>query len=402
MAQQTSSNPYGLEAPTTPPPAWVNDSGFKDWWAKKSPQSGWNPDYWQSDPNAFRDITGNYAEYQAGQVAGPPSPLPQNDLTPSDLTLGEQSAPSVTQQPTYANTPGWENTKLNDPMHTSVKYQFQRTVQDMGLSGAQARGNLQPIVERMKTNYPNAQVVGDDKIDFGDGYGPIDVIQGGSNAWWWGPSGGGTTSPTNRPAGPAMATNTGGATTNPPLAPLAPLPSPAFRGTSTPNNLGSDYTDLYNLLMERAKQGLTVDPNDPVIRNQADAYSANATRSMRDYLAQAAEQGGEFGNLNTETRGAYEQLGQSTGTYESQLVANEISARRAEIQQALSGAAGLLTAQQQLQLTEELRKLELAQQQYQFGSTQAQQESEFERKLKQQGYEFDINDLWRNSPNYGA
>ncbi len=50
--------------------------------------------------------------------------------------------------------------------------------QDVGLS----RGGLGNMTAYLKANgFPNAKEVGDDKIDFGDGQGPIDVIRGGDN-----------------------------------------------------------------------------------------------------------------------------------------------------------------------------------------------------------------------------
>ena len=36
--------------------------------------------------------------------------------------------------------------------------------------------------------YPQATIVGDDSIDFGDGFGAIDVLTAGGS-WWWGPQG---------------------------------------------------------------------------------------------------------------------------------------------------------------------------------------------------------------------
>ena len=46
---------------------------------------------------------------------------------------------------------------------------------------------LQQIVDYVKQNgYPNATVTGKDSIDFGDGYGDIDVLTS-EGTWWWGP-----------------------------------------------------------------------------------------------------------------------------------------------------------------------------------------------------------------------
>ena len=50
-------------------------------------------------------------------------------------------------------------------------------------------GSLPAVVERLRAEGINATQTDMDKIDFGDGYGPIDVIQGaypgGGVAWQW-------------------------------------------------------------------------------------------------------------------------------------------------------------------------------------------------------------------------
>lgn len=64
-------------------------------------------------------------------------------------------------------------------------------------AAAAARGNLQPIVDQFNAEFgTHATVVGGDKIDFGDGYGPVDVIRdagGGASGFWYDmPSDGGS------------------------------------------------------------------------------------------------------------------------------------------------------------------------------------------------------------------
>lgn len=56
--------------------------------------------------------------------------------------------------------------------------------------GQQYRGNLQPVVDAYNAKYGSkAKVAGVDKIDFGDGRGPQDVITSGGDFWYGGPSG---------------------------------------------------------------------------------------------------------------------------------------------------------------------------------------------------------------------
>jgi len=136
-----------------------------------------------------------------------------------------------------------------------------------------------------------------------------------------------------------------------------------FSSLSNPvnfNDPGSQYlpspqdSQLFRTLMERANQSLSVNPNDPVIKGQTEAFRDTQTRGVRDYLAQMAEQGGAYGNPSSETRGAYEKAGQNTASFQSQLLQNELNARRQEIQNALSEQGSLLSQQDQLGLQKEL------------------------------------------------
>jgi hypothetical protein len=78
---------------------------------------------------------------------------------------------------------GFDTAKLGDPnsgsaagsKYTKAAKTFSGGLtEDVGVS----RGGLGNMLNYVKANgFPNAQVVGDDKIDFGDGMGPIDVIR---------------------------------------------------------------------------------------------------------------------------------------------------------------------------------------------------------------------------------
>lgn len=155
---------------------------------------------------------------------------------------------------------------------------------------------------------------------------------------------------------------------------------------------------LFDMLMKRAQQSEVVDPNDPIIKGQTDAFNAQQQRAERNYLSGVAERAGPNANIGSETRHANEVIGQSTSAFEAQLMGQELTARRQEIMSALSGAEGMLTSEEQMALQEELAKLSLAQQQFQFTQGQGQQESQFERTLANNAYQFDINDQFRNSP----
>ncbi len=137
---------------------------------------------------------------------------------------------------------------------------------------------------------------------------------------------------------------------------------------------------LFDFLMQRAHQGVAPDPNDPIIKNQVGAFGATQTRAARDAEAAAAERGGPNSNQDAVRRSMAEKVGQNTSGYQAQLLGNEVAARRAEIQNALSGAQGLLTDTQRAQLQEELAQLQLG----------------------QGAYQFDTNMQFMNSPLYGG
>lgn len=87
---------------------------------------------------------------------------------------------------------GFDFAKLDDPsMHGAgtSKYMAARVFQDF----PPMPESLPAVVERLKAQGINARQTDFDKIDFGDGYGSIDVIQGaypgGGVAWQWLPVG---------------------------------------------------------------------------------------------------------------------------------------------------------------------------------------------------------------------
>lgn len=99
------------------------------------------------------------------------------------------SKKTLNDQRGYQPMLGFDYVKLNTPTHTTAKYVFARATQnvDMAWDRASRSAGLQKIVDYVKENgYPNAKVIGDDSINFGDGYNDIDVLTG-DGTWWWGP-----------------------------------------------------------------------------------------------------------------------------------------------------------------------------------------------------------------------
>lgn len=147
---------------------------------------------------------------------------------------------------------------------------------------------------------------------------------------------------------------------------------------------GSKWDELYNILMTRAKQGTAIDPNDPNIKQQVEPYAAAQERQRRNYLADLAEQGGPNANLRGESRLAMERAGQATGEFQGQLIGRELTARRQEIQDALNGAQGMLSQEQQQALQRELAQMDNAIRKYGIDV----QNSQFGRSLAEQGRQF--------------
>lgn len=87
---------------------------------------------------------------------------------------------------------GFDAAKIDNPsLHGAgtAKYRAARIFQDF----KPMPESLPAVIERLRAEGFNARQVSIDKIDFGDGYGPIDVIQGaypgGGVAWQWLPEG---------------------------------------------------------------------------------------------------------------------------------------------------------------------------------------------------------------------
>jgi hypothetical protein len=138
---------------------------------------------------------------------------------------------------------------------------------------------------------------------------------------------------------------------------------------------GSSMKDqLMQQLLARSQQGLNIDPNDPVIKQQTDAYSAQAQRARRDYLADTAEGSSPYatGAQRGEERMTAEKLGQDVGGFEAQLVGRELTARRDEVQHALDSMGSLLTEQDRQALQRELAKLDDATRRYGIDTQNAQ------------------------------
>lgn len=165
---------------------------------------------------------------------------------------------------------------------------------------------------------------------------------------------------TTPPANPAMPLQTSAATPVSTSSPNEGVPHPAAAGANPVTPAGTVNQSLYDQLVARAQQSLNIDPHDPIIANQVNAYDARQQQAARRGLAATAERQGPMGNLSQENRLANEQIGQSTSTFQAQLMQNELQARRSEISQALTQQQAYLTDEQKMKLQQQLAELDNA------------------------------------------
>lgn len=125
---------------------------------------------------------------ETGGIAGPhaggtiqdtTSSAPTTPTTPSTGSSNANNGRMTVYHPDKAGIFGFETSKLQDPNFTDTKYSPAAKAMSTALGeGVQmGRGNLDGLVNAVKAKgFPNAKVVSEDAIDFGDGNGPIDVL----------------------------------------------------------------------------------------------------------------------------------------------------------------------------------------------------------------------------------
>ncbi len=144
---------------------------------------------------------------------------------------------------------------------------------------------------------------------------------------------------------------------------------------------------------ESSNKNFQIDPNDPIIKNQVDAYDASQQRSTRNSLDALAERAGTHANLGAETRHAAESAGQATGAFQAGLIGQELTARRQEAEQSLQLYSQYMTADQQRQAQMQIEQLRNAEQSYEFNNSQAQNNSQFNASLGQNNSQFNAAQL---------
>jgi hypothetical protein len=89
---------------------------------------------------------------------------------------------------------------------------------------------------------------------------------------------------------------------------------------------------MYDQLKQRAQFNYGLGANDPIIKQQTDAFNVQQQRGAQRNQQQAAEQLGPYatGALRNEQRMTNEQVGSNTANFQSQLMGRELDSRRAQ------------------------------------------------------------------------
>lgn len=134
--------------------------------------------------------------------------------------------------------------------------------------------------------------------------------------------------------------------------------TPGAKPTGPTANAGTQDV-ARNSYLAMATQSRVPSANDPSIRVPADAFAAQQERARRNAVADSAEAQGPYatGAQRGVERMATERAGQASGSFEAELVQREMTARRAEILQALQGLSGFISEDQRLALQKELAGL---------------------------------------------
>jgi hypothetical protein len=149
----------------------------------------------------------------------------------------------------------------------------------------------------------------------------------------WGGSGGGGTQPAGQGAG------TGGAD-------IQGLLSQLLAGQDT-GRQGDFFNQLQGLI---GQYGQPVTAQDPVIKNQVDAFGAAQQRGAEQGQAALAEanayKGIPTGTQDAGTAAGYESAALNTGQFQASEIRNELTQRRSYLQQTLSLYGGQLSSEQ--------------------------------------------------------
>lgn len=102
-----------------------------------------------------------------------------------------QGLAASTAPPVPPVMPGWDAAKWADASHTSVKYVAGRAMARYRPADWLDAAKREEILAAFRAAGLDPTPVGLDKVDFNDGFGPIDIVQSareGGRAWQWIPA----------------------------------------------------------------------------------------------------------------------------------------------------------------------------------------------------------------------
>ena len=144
------------------------------------------------DQRISMDEFRNLLDVLIGDTGRPRKTRALGPVATASANEGGPIAKAVDAEPAgFAPIQGFDFGKLTNVTYTSQKYSpavraFSQALLALKADAAASRNHLDPIVDYVKQRgFPNAAAVGDDKIDFGDGVGPVDVITS-TDQWWFG------------------------------------------------------------------------------------------------------------------------------------------------------------------------------------------------------------------------
>lgn len=336
----------------------------------------WGQDEPYAQPDPFADWGRDFQPPQNVAAPDPTQPSTSDRSTPAPNTTppgtptsstepvggGGKALPPVIAPSAYA-APGNPEDAF---FQTLASGNFTKGASQRGAGffagGNDYRGNLGGIADAFNKSHPgaNAHMVGDDKIDFGDGKGPIDVITEGGDFWYnHGGSGGGTSGVASGAAGGGGAASAG-----------------EVGG-------GSYNAEIHDAIMALLKRG-----SSPVTEGDVASQYAPVSRTYQRAATHAKEaaserlayeglnSGGESPAADAEGNKIEEDLAGQQGTLMATLIGDELKARRQDVFNAIQYAQGeeKIALQMQLaQIDKDLRQQSLGLQ----GKQLDQQNSQF-------------------------
>jgi hypothetical protein len=189
--------------------------------------------------------------------------------------------------------------------------------------------------------------------------------------------------------------------------PTTATPTGTTGDPADPNAELSNKDAFMKLLRERMSQGDEIDPNDPIIKNQVDQYSAQQNRARNTYLDEQAERNsahgmGDSGLMDIERRMSAESAGNAVGGFQAELMGRELTARRDEIQHALDSMGRELNDDERQLLERELAAADNAMKKYgidtqnsQYFAGLSQADKHFLQQMAQSGKYADLDNEFR-------